>query len=76
MGNYAGKHTDLLGNFTYDAFGCSRGTQVLKESPETVNLTESCPIHNDEGFNLLGFTQDAQTHKTIIKLKIAANRKT
>ena len=31
-GNYAGKHDDVMGNFTNDACGCSRATQVLKES--------------------------------------------
>ena len=57
-----------------DAFGCSRATQVLKESPESFNLAD--PMLNNEQFNLVAFTLDAQTHKTTIKLKIAANRNT
>ena len=47
-GKYAGKYDDLLGNFTNDAFGFSRATQVLQESPETDNLTEFHPILNNE----------------------------
>ena len=37
-GNYAGKHDDVMGNFTNDACGCSRATQVLKESLRLINL--------------------------------------
>ena len=33
---------------TNDTFGCSRATQVLVEAPETVNLTEFCPRHNEQ----------------------------
>ena len=67
MGNYAGKCIDLLRNFMNDTFRCSRATQVLEESPETVNLTEFCPILYNEQFKLLAFTLDAQTHKTTIQ---------
>ena len=45
------------------------------ETPETVNLTEFCSILNNEQSKLLTLTMDAQTHKTTIKLKIAATRK-
>ena len=40
------------------------------------SITEFHPRHNNEPFNLLAFALDAHTHKTTIKLKIAANRKT
>ena len=39
-------------------------------------LTEFCSILNNEQIKFLALTLDAQTHKTTIKLKIAANRKT
>ena len=58
-----------------DAFGCSRATQVLMESPGTVNLTEFHPRHNNEQTNLLVFALDGYTHETTIKPKIAADRK-
>ena len=45
------------------------------ETPEAVNLTEFCSILNNEQSNFLALTLDAQTHKTTIKLKVAANRK-
>ena len=58
-----------------DAFRCSRATQVLMETPETVNLTEFHPRYNNEQANLLVFTLDGCNHETTIKLKIAINRK-
>ena len=36
-----------------DAFRCSRATQVVMETPETVTLTEFCPRYNNEQTNLL-----------------------
>ena len=47
----------------------------LRSHLRLVNLTEFHPRHNNEGSNLLAFALDVQTHKTTIKLKIAANRK-
>ena len=38
------------------------------------NETEFHSRHNNETSNLLAFALDVQTHKTTIKLKIAANR--
>ena len=38
-------------------------------------LTEFCPRHNNKQSNLLAFALHVQTHKTTIKLKIAADRK-
>ena len=39
-------------------------------------ITELCPRHNNEQFNLLAFVLDVHMHKTTIKLQIAANGKT
>ena len=44
------------------------------ETPETVSLTEFCPMLDNEQFKLHDLTLAAQTYKTTIKLKIAANR--
>ena len=75
-GNYKGKCDDLQGNIMNDTLGCSRATQVLMELHETVKLTEFHPRHSNQKSNLLAFALDVQTHKTTIKIKIAANRKT
>ena len=40
-----------------------------------MEITEFCPMPNNEQFKLLALTLDAQTHKTTIKLTIAASRK-
>ena len=61
-------------DITDDAFGCSRATQVLTETPETVNLTEFHPRYNNEQTNLLVFTLEGHTHETTIKLKIANDK--
>ena len=45
------------------------------ETPEAVNLTEFCSILHNEHSKFLALTLDAQTHKTTIKIKVAANRK-
>ena len=47
MGKYM-KITDLLGNFMHNAFCCSRATQVLMKTLETVNLTEFYPMLDNE----------------------------
>ena len=57
-----------------NAFGCSRATQVLMETPESVNLTEFHPRYNNKQTNLLVFTLEGHTHETTIKLKIADNK--
>ena len=54
-----------------NAFRCSRATQVLMETPETVNQTEFHPRYNNEQTNLLVFTLEGHTCETTIKLKIA-----
>ena len=54
-----------------DAFGCSRATEVLMETAETLNLTEFHPRYNNKKTNLLVFTLEGHTHKSTIKLKIA-----
>ena len=56
---------------TDDAFGCSRATQVLIETLETVNLMEFHPRYNNEQTNILVFTLEGHTHESTIKLKIA-----
>ena len=54
-----------------DAFGCFRATQVLVETPETVNLTEFHPRYTNEQINLLVNALDGYTCESTIKLKIA-----
>ena len=51
-------------------------SQVLMETPVTANPSEFCPMLNNEQFKLLALTLDTQAHKTTIKIKIAAHRKT
>ena len=58
-----------------DAFCCSRATQVLMKTLETVNVTEICPMHDNEYSSFLVSTLDVQMLKTTIKLTIAVNKK-
>ena len=52
-----------------DAFGCSRATQVLMETPETVFLTEFCPRYTNKQTNLLANALDGCKHESTIKLE-------
>ena len=54
-----------------DAFGYSRATQVLMETPETVKLTEFHPRYTNEQVNVLVHAVDGYMHEATIKLKIA-----
>ena len=57
-----------------NAFGCSRATQVLMETPETVNLAEFHPRYNNKQTNLLVFTLEGHTHETKSNLKLLTTK--
>ena len=57
-----------------DAFGCSRVTQVIMETPETVDLTEFHPRYNNKQTDLIVLLW-MDTLKTTIKLRIADDKK-